>query len=113
LQGQRYGDIRAPTSQHEMEALRALLGKQDVRVTQARSVYVVVEEFFPLESLYVDSLERRYGVRVRLVRAPDYCDDEAAAIARILAEECGDLLVVSDASYCSQRIGQGGARAGG
>ena len=31
----------------------------------------------------------------------------------LTAEECGDLLVVSDASYCSQRIGQGGARAGG
>jgi len=111
LEGHLYGGPpdRAPISQHAMEALRVLLRKQDVRVTKFRSVYVVVDEIFPLETLYVDSLQRQYGVRMRVVRAPDYCKDEGAAIARILAEECDELLVVSDARYCSQ----GGAGAGG
>ncbi len=113
LEGQRYGDVRAPISQHTMESLRTLLRKQDARVTGVRSLYVVVEEFFPLESLYVDSLEKRYGVRIRLVRAPAYCEGEGAAITKILAEECDDLLILSDARYCSHGIAQGSATAGG
>jgi len=115
LQGQQYGGPpdRAPISQHTMETLGAFLGKQDVTVTKGRSVYVVVDEIFPLESLFVDSLQRRYSVRMRTIRAPDYCKDEAAAVARILAEECGDLLIVSDTRHCSPGVGQGGAGAGG
>lgn len=44
-----------------MESLRVLLRKQYAKVTGVRSLYVVVEDFFPLAGLYVDSLEK--GVR--------------------------------------------------
>ena len=101
LQGATKGVDAAYRSQATMDALWRFVDQPDaVRRLGAAKLFVVVDEFFPLESLYLDVLQPRAGVPAALVRVGQACPRGRWSIDDVSRRACESFLVVANVRHC-------------
>jgi hypothetical protein len=109
LHGATHGVETAYRSQATMDGLRRFVEKPDaVRRLGAEKVFVVVDPFFPLESLYLDVLKPHAGVPVTTIPVAEACPRGRMWFEEVSRRACESFLVVANAEHCEVDAGSSG-----
>jgi hypothetical protein len=102
LQGRTRGVDSAYRSQASMDAVWRFVDRPDAaRRLGADRIFVVVDEFFPLEPLYLEVIEPKAGVPVTTIRVAEACPQGHLSVDDVSRRTCESVLVVANARHCA------------
>jgi hypothetical protein len=85
-----------------MERVRSISRQLGGQPFGAARAYVVLDNFFSMEPLYLDTFRRR-GLPVSVMRSSTYCARKSAAIEQAAGQGCEAFLLFEDTESCEFR----------